>query len=246
MQAASTRHVLSNSLAQWLWAVLCYVFWLIFFMWYHNVRGLPYNLHNLEKCTGIASVYCLALALALGPLSRFLPSFDKFLCYRRPLGVVAAVGSLPHVLLALFYLPWGVPKTFSRDYFMSWFVEHWFANAVGGLALILFVVIAIYSYPIGFKKLGKRKWMILQKFSYLVMILLVLHMLSMGKIPKNWIAWLQTRDKPFPPGSFPVMVACLGALLLKLVDLFCHGDSLGRKPNKSVDTLAVRRMTRRR
>jgi DMSO/TMAO reductase YedYZ heme-binding membrane subunit len=236
MKTAETRHVLSNSRAQWIHAGLCYVFWLLFFMWYHNVRGLPYNLHNLEKCTGIASVFCLAMALSFGPLSRFIGRFDQLLSYRRPLGVVAAFGSLPHVLLAILYLPIGVSNKFSPDFFMSWFVVHWFTVVVGAIAMLLFVGIAMSSYPSAFRKFGKRRWMFFQKLSYLVMILLVLHMLSMGKIPKNWIAWLQTRDKPFPPGSFPVMVACIVPLLLKVVDLVVHGDSLANKPNQAIDS----------
>jgi hypothetical protein len=72
--------------------------------------------------------------------------------------------------------------------------------------------------------------MILQKLSYLVMFMIVLHLLSMGKIPKNWIAWLETRDYPLPPGSFASMSLCVIVLLFKVVDLFVHGDSLARKP----------------
>ncbi len=73
--------------------------------------------------------------------------------------------------------------------------------------------------------------MILQKLAYLVMVMVVLHLLSMGKIPKNWIAWIETRDKPLPPGSLPTMAICLVPLLLKVVDLVLHGDSLALKPD---------------
>jgi DMSO/TMAO reductase YedYZ heme-binding membrane subunit len=212
-------------------SILIYMAWLFLFMWYHNVRSLPYNLHNAEKCTGIAAIHCLALALSLGPLSRFFPSLTSLLNYRRPLGIVGAVGSLPHVLLALFYLPRNVANTFSPGYFMSWFVTHWFTVLAGALALVLFAVIAFFSNAQGLQRLGEKNWFTLQKFAYLVMIFLVIHMLSMGKIPKNWIAWLHTHDKPLPPGSFPVMVACMTALLLKLADLIAHGDSLAGTPD---------------
>ncbi len=73
--------------------------------------------------------------------------------------------------------------------------------------------------------------MILQNLAYLVMVMVVLHLLSMGKIPKNWIAWIQTRDKPLPPGSLPTMAICLAPLLFKAVDLIFHGDSLALKPD---------------
>ena len=233
MKAAKTRHVFSNKGKQWAISGVLYLVFFFFFIWYHDVRGKPFTLFTTEKCTAIASVYCLALALALGPLSRFRPSLDKLLPYRRTLGLTAAFMSIPHVILVFIYLPLTFPEKYSVAYPLSWFVAHWFTAIMGLLSFVLFLMIALYSYPSGIRKLGDRNWMILQKLSYLVLIMVVLHLLSMGKIPKNWIAWIETRDKPLPPGSFPTMVVCLGALFLKVVDLIVHGDSLALKPNKS-------------
>ena len=98
------------------------------------------------------------------------------------------------------------------------------------------MVIVRYSFPGGIRKLGKRKWMILQKLSYLLMVMVVLHLLSMGKIPKNWIAWLETRNWPLPPGSFATMCLCVPVLLLKVVDLIAHGDSLAKRPAAEENT----------
>ncbi len=119
------------------------------------------------------------------------------------------------------------------DYPLSWFVAHWFTIMISLLTFVLFQIIALHSYPDGIRKLGEREWMILQKLAYLVMIMVMLHLLSMGKIPKNWIAWIETRDIPLPPGSFPTMVVCLGALFLKVVDVIVHWDSLAFNQNKS-------------
>jgi hypothetical protein len=60
--------------------------------------------------------------------------------------------------------------------------------------------------------------------------MIALHLLSMGKIPKNWIVWLETRNYPLPPGSFASMSFLVLVLLIKVVDLFVHGDSLARQP----------------
>ncbi|MFC1737099.1 ferric reductase-like transmembrane domain-containing protein [Candidatus Hydrogenedentota bacterium] len=233
MKAAKTRHVFSNNGLQWAISGTIYLTLFFFFIWYHDVRGKPFTLFTTEKCTAIASVYCLAMALALGPLSRFWSNFGKFLPYRRTLGMTAAFMSIPHVILVFAYLPVKFPEKYSVDYPLSWFVGHWFTIIMGFLSLVLFLMMALYSFPGGIQKLGQRKWLILQKFAYLVMIMVVLHLLSMGKIPKNWIAWIETRDKPLPPGSFPTMVVCLGALFLKVVDLLVHGDSLALKPDES-------------
>ncbi len=232
MKSARTRHVVSNKPAQWATTWGIYLIFFFFFIWYHDVRAKPFSLLTTEKCTAIASAYCLALALALGPLSRFLPSFDKLLPYRRPLGITAAFMTIPHVILVFVYLPLKFPDKYSVDYTMSWFVDHWFTIVMGALTFLLFIVIAVYSYPSGIRKLGRHKWMILQKLAYLVMIFIVLHLLSMGKIPKNWIAWLQDRNHPLPPGSFPTMMGCLIPLVLKVADLIAHGDSLAGKPGE--------------
>ncbi len=197
------------------------------------MRDLPFTLFTTEKCTAIASVCCLALTLALGPLSHFFSIADKLLPYRRSLGLTAAFMSILHVLLVWMYLPLKFPKQYSADYPLSWFVAHWFTIVMGFLTLALFLVIALYSFPGGLRKLGERKWMILQKLAYLVMVMIVLHLLSMGKIPNNWIAWTQTHDKPLPPGSLPTMAICLVPLGLKVVDLVLHGDSLALKPDNA-------------
>ena len=233
MKTARTRHVFSNRTHQWMITGVIYLVLFFLFIWYHDVRGSSFTLFTTEKCTAIASVYCLALALALGPLSRFRSSLDRLLPYRRTMGLTAAFMSIPHVILVSIYLPLKFPEKYSRDYPLSWFLDHWFTVIMGLLSLVLFLIIARYSFPDGIRRLGKRKWMILQKFAYLVMILVVLHLLSMGKVPENWIAWIETRDKPLPPGSFPVMVICIGALLLKVMDLFAHGDSLAVNSDKT-------------
>ncbi len=233
MKSARTRHVFSNKPGQWAITGAIYIVFFFLFIWYHDVRGTPFSLLTTEKCTAIASTYCLALALALGPLSRFKPSLDRQLPYRRTLGLTAAFMSIPHVILAFIYLPLKFPEKYSTDYPLSWFVDHWFTTIMGFFSLVLFLIITWSSYPSGIRRLGKRKWMILQKLAYLVMVMVVLHLLSMGKIPENWIAWIETRDKPLPPGSFPVMVICIAALLLKVVDLFAHGDSLAQNPKKT-------------
>ncbi|MDH4242070.1 MAG: ferric reductase-like transmembrane domain-containing protein [Phycisphaerae bacterium] len=237
MKAAKTRHVFSNNTLQWIITGFIYLAFFAFFIWYHDVRGKPFTLWTTEKCTAIASVYCLGLALSLGPLSRFFSSFDRLLPYRRTLGLTAAFMAIPHFLLVIFYLPYKFPENYSEKYFLSWFVAHWFTFVMGILTFALFMVIVRYSFPSGIRKLGTRKWMVLQKFSNLLMVMVVLHLLSMGKIPKNWIAWVETRDWPLPPGSFATMCLCVSVLLLKVVDLIVHGDSLARQPAAEENTV---------
>ncbi len=222
MKRPQARHVLSNTLRQWLVSASVFVALYFFFMWYHKVRGKDYSWFTTEKCIAIASVFCLGLALAIGPLSRFGRGFRKALPYRRSLGLTAAWMAVPHVLLSLFYLPFRFPDKYSGA---GWYLSHWLTTAMGAMVLILLLAIALCSFPRAMKKLGKRKWMILQKLAYLVLILLVVHLLSLGKVP-GWIKWLKTFDEPLPPGAFTTTAFCVLVLLLKVVDLIVHGDTL--------------------
>ena len=225
MKSPQTQHIFSNTLQQWIISAVIFVVLYAFFMWYHMVRGKPYSLLTTEKCIAIASVFCLGFALVLGPLSRFLQVFIKALPYRRSLGLMAAYTSVFHVLLCLCYLPFKFPDKYSEHFFLSWYLSHWLMIAVGTIALVLFLAIALYSYPSGVEKLGIRKWMILQKFSYLLVLLVVIHLLASGKVP-GWIEWLKTFNKPLPPGGFTTTVFCAVVLLLKLVDMIVHGDTI--------------------
>ena len=103
------------------WSVsgVIYLAFFFLFIWYHDVRGKPFSLLTTKKCTAIASVYYLALALALGSLSRFWSNLDKLLPYRRTLGLTAAFMSIPHVILVFIYLPLKFPEKYSVDYPLS-------------------------------------------------------------------------------------------------------------------------------
>jgi len=207
-------------------AALVFLVIYAFFMWYHKVRGKDYSWFTTEKCTAIASLFCVGLALALGPLSRFVGAAGRLLPYRRSLGLTGAWMSVPHVLMCIFYLPFALPDKFPG----RWYLDHWLTVVAGVAALVLLLTIAVYSFPRGFKKLGKRKWQILQKCSYLVLLVLVVHLLSLGKVP-GWIKWLKTFDKPVPPGAFTTTAFCVLVGLLKVVDLLAHGDSLAGPPD---------------
>ncbi len=120
MKAAKTRHTFSNQTSEWIITGVIYLVFFFFFIWYHDVRAKPFTLFTTEKCTAIASAYCLALALVLGPLSRFFPNCDRFLPYRRTLGLTAAFMTIPHIILVFIYLPLKFPEKYSADYTMSW------------------------------------------------------------------------------------------------------------------------------
>ena len=209
MRTGVERHVLRNTMFQWLAAAVVNVVIFAFFMWYHAVRGKPCSLFVANKCIAIASVFSMGISLSLGPISRFFAGAAGALPYRRTLGVFGAFLIPLHVVLSVIFFR------------APWYRDHWMAVVFGVVALSLLLAIAVSSYPPAFKRLGKQVWLSLQRLVWAVWILLLGHLLLLGKAP-GWVKWLRTFDKPLPPGAFTTSLFCTLVLLLKLLDVCCH------------------------
>ena len=217
-EATAFQHVVRNNLRQWVVAGVLFtaVFW--FFMWYHVVRGRVYDLFVANKCVAIAAAILIGMSLALGPLSRRWSGWRRWLPLRRSLGLLGAYASVLHVLVSL----WGwAPLNFPKDgqFTWAWYVAHWPCLVFGVLTLAALMAIASQSYPGGLQRLGQQRWLSLQKVNWLVLVLIVSHLVFKGSFPK-WILWLQTFDKPFPPGAFTTSLFLLLVLALKLTDMY--------------------------
>lgn len=215
--ATGFQHVIRNSLRQWLVAVALYtgLFW--FFMWYHAVRGRPYSLFVANKCAGIAAVFLIGLALALGPAARRWKPWRRGLPHRRSLGLFGAYASIPHALVSLFGSGLlAFPKECQFNW--AWHVAHWPCGLFGAATLVTLATIVSQSYPGGLNRLGHERWLRLQKLNWLLPGLILGHLVFKGTFA-NWIKWLQTFDKPFPPGAMTTAVFVVAVLILKLTEL---------------------------
>jgi DMSO/TMAO reductase YedYZ heme-binding membrane subunit len=217
------RRVFKNSLSQWIISIAIYMAIFAFFMWYHEVRGKDYSLWTTEKCTAIAASITIAMALAMGPLSRISQRVRAWLPYRRTLGLVGGYAVLVHVVLVLFYLNTLYPDTVTSTFDLAYFLEHWFLTLTGILSLIGYVILMVTSYPKYSKKLGGKRWLKIQKGAYLLIAVVLVHLLSLGKVP-NWFVYFDTFDKPFPPGSFAVTMICVALLIPKIIDKLKPSD----------------------
>ncbi len=206
-QRSGSQYVFSNTLGQWATSLALWSVWFAFFMWYHKVRGKDYSLFTANKCVAIASVLCIAGALALGPLVRLFPAFRRLLPLRRPLGVLGAFFCVPHALMSLFALPERLP--------LSLHLEHPLILPTGVCALTLLAAIAAASFPRAAKRLGGRRWRRLQKAAPIAGLLVLAHLFSLGKAP-GWLEWLRTFDKPLPPGALTTTTICLLVLVLRV------------------------------
>jgi len=57
---------------------------------------------------------------------------------------------------------------------------------------------------------------------YIFLTLIVIHIVCLGKVP-NWLRWLETLDKPVPPGTTVPSAAIVLTLIVRLVDALGKG-----------------------
>ncbi len=71
---------------------------------YLTLRRGYFDLSIANKSLASGSLVLLGVVLLLGPLSRLYDRFDKWVNYRKELGILAFFGGTAHVYLSMFYL----------------------------------------------------------------------------------------------------------------------------------------------
>jgi len=143
-------------------------------------RGF-YDLYIANKVFAGDGAMLLGIVFILGPLSRFFNFFDRYLQYRKEIGIVAFFLILVHGLVSLFFLPSRFP--ISR-YFSS---INW-SFIYGLLGLVVLVLLFLISNNKVENIIGTKTWWRLQNWGLRIVIgLTVLHVFIM-KTP-GWLSW---------------------------------------------------------
>lgn len=150
--------------------------------------------HRLSLATAYAALIFLAVSLAVGPWRvlrrRTNPvSYD----FRRDLGIVAGVLALMHTGIGLtvhlrgrmwmYFLRRLHPPAVQNTTFG-------FANYVGAIAAILFIVLLAISNDLSLRRLGLRRWKSVQRWSYVAFALTVAHGVAFQLVEKRHVPWL--------------------------------------------------------
>lgn len=126
--------------------------WLVYR--YAAVRYGVEGLSILNKSLATSTVLLLGIVLLLGPFSRLFTIFDRFLKYRKELGIMTFFTGVTHVYLSMFPLARHGPFGFYLSQPLS---------AYAGLAgfAIMFKLL-ILSHPLVERLIGPRIWWKLQ------------------------------------------------------------------------------------
>lgn len=150
--------------------------------------------HRLSMATAYASLAFFAGSLWLGPwnILRRRPnpvSFDL----RRDIGIWAGVLALVHTAVGL--------TVHLRGRMWMYFFKHLhplvlqrtefgFANYVGLVSAILFVILLAISNDYSLRRLGTRRWKSLQRWTYVAFVLTVAHGIAYQLVEKRHLPWV--------------------------------------------------------
>ncbi|WP_306258372.1 ferric reductase-like transmembrane domain-containing protein [Pararhizobium sp. IMCC21322] len=139
-------------------------------------------MHRWNRAVGDMSLVLVALAMALGPMSRLWRSFVRWVPYRRELGIYAVMLALVHFTIILFgWVELDLMRLVGFEFHPSLqryvMVQHGFglANLVGVLALLYGAILAATSNDRSLRWLGSSVWKFVQQGTYVLWWLSVIH-----------------------------------------------------------------------
>jgi len=147
-----------------------------------EIRAEWSAMHKWNRAIGDASLVLVALAMALGPMSRLWRFFVKFLPYRRELGIYAVLLGLAHATIILIgWVELDLMRLIGFEYHPVLqkyvMVQQGFAlaNLIGVLALVYGAILAITSNDRSQRWMGAAVWKFVQRGTYVLWWLLVVH-----------------------------------------------------------------------
>jgi methionine sulfoxide reductase heme-binding subunit len=139
------------------------------------------EMHRWNRAVGDMSLILVAFSMALGPLARLFNGFRNALPLRREFGIWGVVLAFIHTAIILIgWVEWDFARLFGFElhptlgYVM---LKQGFgmANAIGILALVYGLILALSSSNWSQRMLGGPVWKFLQQSAYVLWMLIVLH-----------------------------------------------------------------------
>lgn len=170
LRTAQRRHLFSILLA----SLLVYLFSVLHGQWS--------DMHRWNKATADASFLLLTATMAIGPAARLWSPLRRLIPIRREFGIYTFVLALVHTLIIFDgWVEWSFARLFGFEFHpgLGYFVmlQHGFglANAIGLVALIYGLVLALTSADRAVRLLGGATWKFIQSAAYVFWALVVAH-----------------------------------------------------------------------
>ena len=139
-------------------------------------------MHRWNRAFGDVSLILVAIAMALGPLSRLRRKTVRSLPYRRELGIYAIVLATIHTIIILVgWVNLDLMRLIGFEFhpelqrYVMFDQGFGLANLIGVLALLYGLVLAITSNDRSMRVLGSTVWKFVQQGTYVLWALIVVH-----------------------------------------------------------------------
>jgi len=140
------------------------------------------EMHRWNRAFGDMSVLMVAATMAIGPLGRLWKVCQSAYLWRRELGIYSVILMIIHTVIILMgWVEWDFYRLFGYEYVPQMFSYvmalqgFGLANAIGIIALVYGIVLALASNDWSQKWLGGSAWKFLQQGSYVLWMLVVVH-----------------------------------------------------------------------
>jgi sulfoxide reductase heme-binding subunit YedZ len=157
--------------------VLSIIFCLIFYIfWKPTLPVIPF----ITYTSGYLSIFLLAVSLLLGPINIILRRKNPISTYiRRDIGIFGGILGIIHSVVGLFMhfigKPWLYFVKEVGDDLVIRFGNFGLANYTGLFGALILILLLIISNDYFLGKLMAVKWKNLQRFTYLMFLLVIAH-----------------------------------------------------------------------
>ena len=137
---------------------------------------------RLWKAVGDASYVVLLVSLAIGPISKLIPSTRSLLRWRRQVGIWFALTATLHaILIHNGWARWSLRRFLGYEFVPQLGREarlepgFGLANLIGTVALVLALVLAATSSDRALRRMGRPAWTWLHRLTQTILVLSLLH-----------------------------------------------------------------------
>lgn len=202
--------MLKETIRQYLVALFITVILFASFFFYLQATENPplKTLSLINRVLANTSITLLGLVLLLGPLSRLYSIFDRFINYRKELGILAFFTALFHVLLVMFPLARRGPFGFYLGRPLSAFP--------GLLGLLLMFFLFLLSFERIKKIFSSATWWKIQYTGVRIVFLAAIFHFSVLRY-KSWLTLISSNEPPSLNNL--VTIFCLYVIGVRLSEL---------------------------
>lgn len=142
------------------------LFWL-YYQFYNFGKITP---SEMIKTTGLLSIALLSITLLIGPLCKFIPSFNPLKAHRKLWGILSFFVALTHgTLIYIFYANYNLSKMFNPA------SPKYYGLLAGLVSLVILLAVTLSSNQKVLNYISPKAWKLIQQLSYLALVVAVLH-----------------------------------------------------------------------